>query len=87
MKYIFLIVLFCILALACFSQSDSILRDEKPPDTVYVKAVHLESGKTIYPKYIYRKGDYWYAYGRKIKIILYKLRDGISGEWYLWPDN
>lgn len=70
----------------CFGQSDSIMRDEPVSDTVFVTKIFTEQGKTLKPGFIYKKNGHWYAGGKRVEIILYKLRDGISDEWYHWPD-
>lgn len=85
MKTLLAIILLT-LAQSATAQSDSIPADEPAPDTVYVTKIFVEPGKVLSPKFIYRKGEKWYARGRRVNIILYKLRDGITDSWIIWPE-
>lgn len=81
-----ILIILLLLSTRLSAQSDSLLRNEPIPDTVWVTKIFTEEGKTIRPGYVVKWKGHWYTQGRRVNIILYKLRDGISDEWYHWPD-
>jgi hypothetical protein len=63
------------ISIGCYAQRD---------DTVYVTKLFIEPGKVVKAKMIIRKGEHWYLNGKRVEIIMYKLRDGNSDEWIIW---